>query len=76
MVFQGELAMGSGVVAGPETVEMMARVLDAYCSHAGVVSHIEREHIAVVVLALYETGIETEDGLLAELLKEPRSRTG
>ncbi|WP_192385737.1 hypothetical protein [Mesorhizobium silamurunense] len=68
--------MRHGVVASPEAVEMMVRVLDAYCNHAGIVSRAEREDVAVIILAHYESGIETEDGLMAALLNNALRRTG
>jgi hypothetical protein len=39
--------MTVGVVASPEKVAMMVRVLDAHCHYAGIPSHAaEREDIA------------------------------
>lgn len=65
-----------GVVASPELVEMMVRVLDAYCKYAGVVGRAEREEIAAIILAHYENGIETEDELMLLLLNNALRRTG
>jgi hypothetical protein len=68
--------MMSGVVACPEQVEMLARVLDAYCSHAGIVGRVEREDIATIILAHYQNGIETEDELMFVLLNVAFRRAG
>ena len=66
-----------GVVASPEEVEMLARVLDAYCNHAGIPKHAaEREHVAAMIFAHYESGIETEDDLMFVLLNKASRRAG
>lgn len=44
--------MSSGVVASSTQLEMLARVLNAYCKHVGIPEHNEeRENIAIVVLS-------------------------
>jgi hypothetical protein len=68
--------MMGGVLASPEQVEMMVRVLDAYCNHAGIVSRAEREHVAAIIFAHYQSGVETEDDLMFALLNKASRHTG
>ncbi|MEW9838759.1 hypothetical protein ABUE29_26730, partial [Mesorhizobium sp. ZMM04-4] len=61
----------TGVVAGPARLEMLAHVLDACCKQMGVPDNAaQRQDIAVIILAHFERGIETEDELLAATLND------
>ena len=66
--------MKFGTVAGPEQVAAMGRVLEAYCEHTGITSHIERQNVAARILALYELGVADEDELLAALMLPPQAK--
>ena len=56
--------MGQAGIADPEQLSVLCKVLDGYCRRAGLVSNSpEREDIAHRILALYDLGIVTEDGL-------------
>ena len=51
-------------VANPQQLTILCKVLDGYCRRAAIVSNsLEREDIATRILAYYDLGIVTEDGL-------------
>ncbi len=61
--------MRFGSTANPQQVAAMGHVVTAYCKHVGVESGTpEEEHIASLVLALYEVGIRGESELLRALI--------
>lgn len=61
-------------IADPDQLSMLVRVLDNYCSQAGLLLHSpEREHIAATIMALYEGGM-TDEGRLAAALPAPVNR--
>lgn len=65
-----------GVAAHPEQVAMMVRVLDAYCREAGIVARTaDQDGVAATIVALFESGIDTEDDLMAALVDEQHRRT-
>ena len=53
--------------ARPYEVDMMARVLGAFCEQHGIVDQVERDKVAARLVALYELGVTQEDDLLAQL---------
>jgi hypothetical protein len=57
-----------GATANPGQIAAMARVLDAYCNHAGITSDAEREAIGAQIVALFELGLKREDELMAALI--------
>lgn len=66
----------SGTMATPDQLAVMARVLDAYCKLAGIENQVERETIAAQIVALFETGIDEEDELMAALMLPAASKRG
>jgi hypothetical protein len=64
-----------GVLASPEKIEMMVRVLDTYCIRAGIVHRADREDVAATIFGHYANGIETEDDLMFALLNKVPRRT-
>jgi hypothetical protein len=69
------MTMRFGTVTGPEQIEAMSRVLEAYCMQAGITDESEREDVAARIVSLHEIGVSGEDELLAALAcriaKEP-----
>jgi hypothetical protein len=64
--------MKFGTVANPQQVAAMANVVDAYCRQAGIEPEApEREQIAAKIVALFETGIRSQNDLLAALILPP-----
>ena len=69
--------MKFGTVANPYQVAAMANVVDAYCRQAGIEPEApEREQIAAKVVALFETGVRSQNDLLAALILPPSSGSG
>lgn len=54
-------------MANPQQLSLMCKVLDVYCQRFGIESALERDGIAARILALYDLGIVTEDGLVDAL---------
>lgn len=62
-------------IADPEQLAMLVRVLETYCTNAGILSDSpEREHIALTLIALYERGIVDEGQLAASLPERNQPR--
>ena len=56
--------MGREGIADPQQLSILCKVLDGYCQRYGIGENSpERENIASKLLALYDLGIVTEDGL-------------
>jgi hypothetical protein len=63
-VLSASKAMRHLGVANPQQLTVLSKVLDGYCRRAAIVSNsLEREDIAIRILAYYDLGIVTEDGL-------------
>jgi hypothetical protein len=61
-------------IADPDQLSMLVRVLENYCSQAGILEHSpEREHIAATIMALYEGGM-ADEARLAAALPTPANR--
>jgi hypothetical protein len=61
--------MKFGPSAKPQQVAAMGHVVAQYCRHIGIDRETpEAEHIASVVLALYEVGVRGENDLLKALI--------
>ncbi|MEQ1941259.1 hypothetical protein ABMA32_02420 [Mesorhizobium sp. VNQ89] len=55
-------------IADPDQLVMLAKVLEIYCTQAGILANSpEREQIAATIIALYERGISDEEQLIASL---------
>jgi len=69
--------MKFGTVANPQQLAAMANVVDAYCRQAGFEPDApEREQIAAKVVALFESGVRSQNDLLAALIVPPCSGGG
>ena len=64
--------MKFGTIANPQQVAVMARVVSAYCKHAGIEpGSAAQEDIAAKILALREIGVRNENDLLSALIVPP-----
>src|SRR5688572_13918999 len=71
-VIRGRMTMKFGTIANPQQVAVMARVVSAYCKHAGIEpGSAAREDIATKILALHEIGVRNENDLLSALIVPP-----
>ena len=59
--------MFSGVVASPAQLRILSEVLEEYCLVNGLVSDLEREDAASLILFAYASGAQTVEQLRAAL---------
>lgn len=63
-------------VASPKQIAMMVKVLDAYARIFGVTDEERREHLATLIVALFDQGIREEGELLEALATREASADG
>ncbi len=61
--------MLSNVVASSEELDILARVLDDHCAAHGVTDLVRKSAIARTLIELFGSGIDSEEGLRAGLLR-------
>lgn len=50
-----------------EQLSILKQAREQYCRDCGIVSEQDREHVGLLVMSLFETGVTSLDGLMAGL---------
>lgn len=58
-------------IANPEQLAVLRGAVDEYCGVRGIVESARREDVAAVVLALYSSGTQTSEAIMAGLETSP-----
>lgn len=62
-------------IADPAQLSMLEKALADFCEKTGISENsAEREQAAIALIALYESGMDDHEGLVAALLARPRLR--
>ncbi len=62
-------------IANPEQLAILRCAVDDYCGVRGIVEAARREDVAAVVLALYSSGTQTSEAIMAGLESSPTLQT-